>query len=105
MIDPDCRVFIGSNGLLSDPASGLVAQNCDSRRGASGGPLVMYAQNQPVLLGVHVGQLFDSEHYESEPVDGDVFDLHRNVNVSRLVDQHLLDQLVALVLAWRKVPQ
>ena len=51
----DCRVLSGVESLAGDIALGLLAYTCRARPGLSGSPLLVGAEQQPVMIGIHVG--------------------------------------------------
>jgi hypothetical protein len=51
----DCRVLSAAEPLAEDVGLGLLTYSCRARPGLSGSPLLVGAQQQPVMIGIHLG--------------------------------------------------
>lgn len=89
MVDPHCRFGSLSDSAVFRGGTKLVWDDCDSEQGSSGGALVRVVEDETHLLGIRVGNLFDTDLYPDGPNPGDPFDINKNINVVRLLDDEV----------------
>jgi hypothetical protein len=51
----ECQVLAGADTLAADLAKGLLTYSCKAGPGLSGAPLLVAVDQQPVVIGIHVG--------------------------------------------------
>jgi hypothetical protein len=81
---------------------GQLLDNCDSEEGASGGGLVASNADSHFLVGIRSGSHWDGESYPPAefpegPPAGSRWDVRKNTNYSRAIDQELIESLRTLV--------
>ena len=96
MVDFECEFGFPEPESLTGSAPHLLWDNCDSVRGSSGGVVFGWIDHEPKIAGIRVGNLFDAGIYPYGPGPGDKFDLSTNINLTRLLDQEILDAMEAL---------
>jgi hypothetical protein len=102
-ISTACRVLESEHGDLGGGEwAGQLLDDCDSEGGASGGALVASAGGDHYLVGIRSGSHWDKERYPQQkypggPPDGAAWDIFKNTNFSRAIDDELIAALRALI--------
>lgn len=89
MIDARCNYGHLADSSIFYHRSKLVWDDCDSEQGSSGGALIQIVGDEIKLVGIRVGSLFDVKYYPHGPSPGDPFDINKNINVARPLDNEI----------------
>ena len=93
MVDLDCEFGFPEPESLIGSVDHLFWDNCDSVPGSSGGVLFEQTGSAPRIAGIRVGNLFDADVHPNGPSPGDKFNLHSNLNLSRTLDQEIVNAM------------
>lgn len=97
MIDSDCEFGSLDAESAFGGSEALVWDDCDSVRGSSGGALFALNDGVPRIAGIRVGNVFDVGLHPQGPGPGGEFDLNANINLTRLIDQDVVQAIRALL--------
>lgn len=90
MVDVECSFGRLDGGSFFGNYPLLFWDDCDSVSGSSGGVLLAMREDSPTIVGIRVGNIFDTERFPKGPGPGEPFDLNANVNLSRVIDDEIL---------------